>query len=107
MYFVAVLISALCLIGGSLGFQQRTFRPMNLGLKQSHLFPSQLDGYASPSLLQRSDFALSQSSSDDSAKSGGIEPKYLAALGVFLFAALYDFFITHGGQPYLAHPPTL
>jgi hypothetical protein len=107
MYFVAVLISALCLIGGSFGFQQRTFRQMNLGLKQFHLVPSQLDGYATPSVLQRSDFALSQSSSDDSAKSGGIEPKYLAALGVFLFAALYDFFITHGGQPYLAHPPTL
>jgi hypothetical protein len=107
MYFVAVLIFALCLIGGSLGFQQRSFSPRNLGLKQSHLVPGQLDGYASPSVLQRSDFALSQSGSDDSAKSGGVEPKYLAALGVFLFAALYDFFITHGGQPYLAHPPTL
>jgi len=33
-----------------------------------------------------------------------VEPKYLAALGVFIFAALYDFFITHHGQVYLAHP---
>ena len=38
---------------------------------------------------------------------GGIEPKYLAAIGVFAFAVLYDFFITHGGQPYLAHPPSV
>lgn len=37
----------------------------------------------------------------------GIEPKYLAAIGVFAFAVLYDFFITHGGQPYLAHPPSV
>ena len=64
------------------------------GTKQSHILMS------TPS-------EKTISHSDDSAKSGGIEPKYLAALGVFLFAALYDFFITHGGQPYLAHPPTL
>ena len=28
---------------------------------------------------------------------GGIEPKYLAALGVFLAACLFDFFRMHGG----------
>ena len=44
---------------------------------------------------------------EEEVKKEGIEPKYLGALGVFLFAALYDFFITHGGQPYLAHPPVL
>jgi hypothetical protein len=33
------------------------------------------------------------------------EKKYLYAAGVFLFACLYDFFITHGGHPYLVHPP--
>ena len=83
-----------------------TFSLRNSGFKQS-LVPSQLDGRASLSAPQRLDFALSQSSGDDAVKSGGIEPKYLAAIGVFIFAALYDFFITHGGQPYLAHPPTL
>ena len=107
MYFVAVLICALCLLKSSSGFQQRTFRLRNSGLKQSYLVPNKLDGYTSPTAPQRLDLTLSQSSSDDSEKSGGIEPKYLAALGVFIFAALYDFFITHGGQPYLAHPPTL
>jgi hypothetical protein len=52
-------------------------------------------------------FSLRQAANDEAPKSGGIEPKYLGALGVFIFAALYDFFITHGGQPYLAHPPSL
>jgi len=33
-----------------------------------------------------------------------IEPKYLAAIGLVLFGALYDFFITHHGVAYLAHP---
>ena len=51
--------------------------------------------------------SLRQAANDETPKSGGIEPKYLGALGVFIFAALYDFFITHGGQPYLAHPPSL
>ena len=41
---------------------------------------------------------------NNSKKSDGIEPKYLAALGLFIFAALYDFFVTHNGQVYLAHP---
>jgi hypothetical protein len=43
----------------------------------------------------------------EKAEKSGIEPKYLAAVGVFAFAVLYDFFITHGGQPYLAHPPSV
>jgi hypothetical protein len=34
----------------------------------------------------------------------GLESKYLVALGVFAFAALFDFFVVHQGQPYLAHP---
>lgn len=34
----------------------------------------------------------------------GIEPKYLAAIGLVLFGALYDFFVTHHGIAYLAHP---
>lgn len=29
--------------------------------------------------------------------SGGVEPKYLAALGVFLAACVFDFFRMHGG----------
>ncbi|CAM9302944.1 unnamed protein product [Ectocarpus fasciculatus] len=29
---------------------------------------------------------------------GGIEPKYLAAIAVVLFAALYDLFVTHEGR---------
>lgn len=33
-----------------------------------------------------------------------IEPKYLAAIGLVLFGALFDFFITHHGIAYLAHP---
>jgi len=33
-----------------------------------------------------------------------IEPKYLAAIGLVLFGALYDFFVTHHGIAYLAHP---
>ena len=37
-------------------------------------------------------------------KAAGIEPKYLYALGLFIFAALYDFFVTHGGKAYLVHP---
>ena len=36
---------------------------------------------------------------------GGVEPKYLIAVGVVIFGVLWDFFITHGGQPYLQHPP--
>ncbi|CBJ25797.1 expressed unknown protein [Ectocarpus siliculosus] len=35
---------------------------------------------------------------DDVEEKGGIEPKYLAAIGVVLFAALYDLFVTHGGR---------
>lgn len=31
-------------------------------------------------------------------KKGGIEPKYLAALGVVILAALYDLFVTHEGR---------
>ena len=32
------------------------------------------------------------------------EKKYVVAFVVFLFAALYDFFVTHGGKLYLQHP---
>ena len=104
MYFAAVLTCALCLLQSSSGFQRSVSRYSNRELKQSHL----LDKHSAfPAALQRLDLTLSQSSNDDPVKSGGIEPKYLGALGVFIFAALYDFFITHGGQPYLAHPPTL
>ncbi|CAM9649434.1 unnamed protein product [Ectocarpus sp. 12 AP-2014] len=35
---------------------------------------------------------------DDVEEKGGIEPKYLAAIGVVLFAALYDLFVTHEGR---------
>ncbi|CAM9553772.1 unnamed protein product [Ectocarpus sp. 8 AP-2014] len=35
---------------------------------------------------------------DDVEEKDGIEPKYLAAIGVVLFAALYDLFVTHEGR---------
>eukprot|EP00600_Ochromonadales_sp_CCMP1393_P005298 CAMPEP_0174969308 /NCGR_PEP_ID=MMETSP0004_2-20121128/8680_1 /TAXON_ID=420556 /ORGANISM="Ochromonas sp., Strain CCMP1393" /LENGTH=109 /DNA_ID=CAMNT_0016218763 /DNA_START=163 /DNA_END=492 /DNA_ORIENTATION=+ len=41
---------------------------------------------------------------DSEKKKEGVEPKYLAAAGVFVLACLYDFFITHNGQVYLGHP---
>lgn len=35
----------------------------------------------------------------DSKGNEGIEPKYLAAMGLVVFGILYDFFITHHGVP--------
>ena len=46
-------------------------------------------------VAKRGKMLLAESSDDP--KADGIEPKYLASLGVFLFACLYDFFITHQG----------
>jgi hypothetical protein len=37
--------------------------------------------------------------SEGGAAGGGVEPKYLAALGVLLFAIAFDFFVTHKGVP--------
>ena len=48
--------------------------------------------------------ATNDADDDSVTKEGGIEPKYLAAIGLFVFGCLYDFFVTHGGQPYLQHP---
>jgi len=38
------------------------------------------------------------SKKEDSTEKSGVEPKYLVALGVLIFAALYDFFVTHNGM---------
>jgi hypothetical protein len=35
---------------------------------------------------------------EESTEKSGVEPKYLVALGVLIFAALYDFFVTHNGM---------
>lgn len=50
----------------------------------------------------RSNHILLMSGSGE--KATGPEKKYVYAAGVVMFAILWDFFITHGGQPYLAHP---
>ena len=42
--------------------------------------------------------------SEDSETDGGPENKYLYAGLVVVFGVLWDFFVTHGGHPYLAHP---
>ena len=47
---------------------------------------------------------LSMANANDSEETKSIEPKYLAAIGVVIFGVLWDFFITHHGQVYLAHP---
>lgn len=44
------------------------------------------------------------SNSSESKKVAGLEPKYVVAIGIFLSASLFDFFVVHHGQPYLAHP---
>ncbi len=41
---------------------------------------------------------------EDNSEDGGTEMKYVYAAGVVVFGILWDFFITHGGQPYLVHP---
>jgi hypothetical protein len=106
------IFSFLLLVVTSTAFQKV---PSAITLNQKTINPpssttfnnlQQLKRKFSFSLQQRMDCSLREkSNSTDDGKSSGIEPKYLAALGVFVFAALYDFFITHGGQPYLAHPP--
>ena len=35
---------------------------------------------------------------DNTSEGGGVESKYLVALGVFILAALYDYFVTHNGM---------
>lgn len=42
--------------------------------------------------------------SEENSEEGGTEMKYVYAAGVVMFGILWDFFITHGGQPYLVHP---
>lgn len=78
-----------------------------LSSTQSISSMSRIKGAAFNVRQPRTDLTLQASGDESSEKKEGIEPKYLGALGVFIFAALYDFFITHGGQPYLAHPPSL
>jgi|MDTB01.1.fsa_nt_gb hypothetical protein len=51
--------------------------------------------------LKRETTALMSGSSEEDT---GPEKKYVYAAGVVLFGILWDFFVTHGGQPYLAHP---
>lgn len=41
---------------------------------------------------------LMLSKEDDNTEKSGVEPKYLVALGIFILAALYDFFVTHNGM---------
>lgn len=76
----------------------------DIGLKRS-----MIQSYQAPTLTVSNEFlkaTLLKASKDDEtdAKKGGIETKYLIGWGAFLVAALYDFFVTHGGQPYLVHP---
>ena len=35
---------------------------------------------------------------EDDTSEGGVQTKYLVALGVFILAALYDYFVTHNGM---------
>ena len=54
--------------------------------------------------IKRSQTKLLMATDKNNEKAAGIEPKYLYALGLFIFAALYDFFVTHGGKAYIVHP---
>lgn len=102
-----VFLVVLCHLSNVDGFKVMPFRAAAMIPTSSHLEKKGSFGGMLRSNRPSAPSALQQTSDNDTAKSGGIEPKYLGALGVFIFAALYDFFITHGGQPYLAHPPTL
>ena len=89
------------------GFKLNSFNSRSIISYQSTIRVRCIEGAATRIYQPRSDLSLQAGADESSEKKEGIEPKYLGALGVFIFAALYDFFITHGGQPYLAHPPSL
>ena len=101
------LVVIFCYLEGADGFKLMPSRSAQMIPKSQYLEERGSLGGILRSSRPSTPSSLQQSSNDDTTKSGGIEPKYLGALGVFVFAALYDFFITHGGQPYLAHPPSL
>ena len=89
------------------GFKPNSFCSRSVISSQSKSSMHCVEGVAARAHQPRSDLSLKAGADEPTEKKEGIEPKYLGALGVFIFAALYDFFITHGGQPYLAHPPSL
>lgn len=91
----------------AVGFQLKPARPLNILRNPSFISNLESLRRLSNSPVADRNFSLQQAADDETPKSGGIEPKYLAALGVFIFAVLWDFFVTHAGQPYLAHPPSL
>mmetsp|Transcript_36348 Transcript_36348/g.46278 ORF Transcript_36348/g.46278 Transcript_36348/m.46278 type:complete len:113 (-) Transcript_36348:294-632(-) len=49
-------------------------------------------------------YSKKEDSESEVSEKNPFETKYLIGWGVLVFAVLYDFFVTHGGQPYLAHP---
>jgi len=49
---------------------------------------------------------LAGTSSDSGGEAVGLEKKYLYAGMLVVFGLLWDYYVTHGGHPYLAHPPS-
>ena len=87
--FLLLGVSALLLSKVVDGFSRRPTRQSITVVKKTGI------SYHVPDVAKRGKMLLAEPSDDPRAE--GIEPKYLAAIGVFLFACLYDFFITHQG----------
>ena len=69
----------------------------NLNGRFENSFPAFIINHARRTPSERFETILFSKMDDESSKS--IEPKYLGAVALFLFACLYDFFITHHGMP--------
>ena len=99
---VIVLLMMFILSATSFKTSPQTIRTSNLSLRKNVHIPQCAN--LRKIIRHNQSLHMVKDNDNNSKKSDGIEPKYLAALGLFIFAALYDFFVTHNGQVYLAHP---
>ena len=94
---IKVLIVLILLIGGVYTFQTGSMAVRGTRFSSTRS-PLSQKVYAD----SRSTRTLQMTESGE--EPSGPEKKYVYAAGVVIFAVLWDFFITHGGHPYLAHP---
>mmetsp|Transcript_31539 Transcript_31539/g.43284 ORF Transcript_31539/g.43284 Transcript_31539/m.43284 type:complete len:106 (-) Transcript_31539:77-394(-) len=100
--FFVLLLTIYVAVVSSYGLKTKITTPARVLMKSSNYLTIQRS-YQNENKRERSSFSIAASPSDETEKTG-VETKYLVALGVFFFACVYDFFVMHGGQVYLAHP---
>ncbi len=91
-----VCVFLMCGVVGALAFRSSSIHGgAKMALQQRNCGQNKLS--STTSYVTRSNMAP-LFAKDDSTSEEGVQTKYIAALGVFILAALYDYFITHQGM---------